>query len=930
MAENILRLRVESQEYDAKLKRAADGLQRYVDGCRKVGGTLGVVEKETLDFVKAIGRMETTSKTARGSLSEMTKAFTDLKLQYKQLTDAEKASPYGKALNNSLNQLKVRIKETQKDLQDINKELQGGSGKFGQFGSVLDGIGKKMGINANITELLTSQTALLTGAIGVSTTAVVAATKAWADYNSEIAKQQQITTVTTGLKGDDADSMTAAARALVDTYGVDFREAINAANTLMSQFGNTGDETIKLLRDGMQGMINGDGGKLLSMIQNYAPAFRDAGVSASQLVAVIHNSQGGLFSAENMNAIVMGIKNIRLMTKQTGEALAKIGIDGEKVTKALNEGTMNIFDALKLVAGQLKNVDSNSQEAGQVMQAVFGRQGTMAGTNLAKAIEGLNTNLEETKQQTGDVGKAFDNLYQANVRLEQALQNTFGYKGWEEMSTGIQTMLVTAMADVLEKVNAINTAFENNYGVSFFDAIFNAATNALGPLGKMLQLIRDINKEKGSGGGSGKSEQDEMFKYIKGGANRAEREERYNKQLSDINNRLANIGQEKTRKNADGSTSFYIDSPEVQQQQRTQLLNQRTQLVLNRENLLRGQLNKETPIIPIMSDQQKPKGGSGKGGGIVDMIEKDDFSEMEELTGLISIQQQKLADLQAMRPFAETEEEITNINQQIREANEEYQRLLNLGNSEEDPFTEMLPPLKEMNSILKDLNAQLENAETPEAYQNILSDIKAINAEMESFKGNPGITTLKKTGNETDNSWRGAASAISSVSSALQGIQDPSAKIAGIVGQAVANIALGFAQATTASSGAGIFGWIAAIVGGMATMLSTIETIHSATGFANGGVVQGPVKGYASGGTIDGTHYSGDMQIARVNAGETILTRAQAGNLVSQLEGNGLGNLNLSATVKGEDIRISLKNNGRRTGRGEYVTTNFRRYGTGY
>ena len=72
------------------------------------------------------------------------------------------------------------------------------------------------------------------------------------------------------------------------------------------------------------------------------------------------------------------------------------------------------------------------------------------------------------------------------------------------------------------------------------------------------------------------------------------------------------------------------------------------------------------------------------------------------------------------------------------------------------------------------------------------------------------------------------------------------------------------------------------------------------------------------------------MQIARVNAGETILTRAQAGNLVSQLEGNGLGNLNLSATVKGEDIRISLKNNGRRTGRGEYVTTNFRRYGTGY
>lgn len=100
-------------------------------------------------------------------------------------------------------------------------------------------------------------------------------------------------------------------------------------------------------------------------------------------------------------------------------------------------------------------------------------------------------------------------------------------------------------------------------------------------------------------------------------------------------------------------------------------------------------------------------------------------------------------------------------------------------------------------------------------------------------------------------------------------------------------------------------------------MMSTIETIHSATGYAQGGV-------------IDGNHYSGDMQIARVNAGETILTRAQAGNLVSQLDGGGLQNLRLSATISGEQIRLALNNNGRRTGRGEYVTTNFRRYGTGY
>ena len=69
MADSILRLRVQSDEYDNKLKRAAEGLNRYVEQCRKVGGTLEVVEKETLDFVKAMGQMETVSKTASGKLS---------------------------------------------------------------------------------------------------------------------------------------------------------------------------------------------------------------------------------------------------------------------------------------------------------------------------------------------------------------------------------------------------------------------------------------------------------------------------------------------------------------------------------------------------------------------------------------------------------------------------------------------------------------------------------------------------------------------------------------------------------------------------------------------------------------------------------------------------------------------------------------------
>ena len=453
MADIISRLKLESGEFDSKIKRAGQELMAYSEHCRKTGLEMGYANKDAKDFAKALGNMQTTSTTARGKISELSDAFVNLRVMYKNMTDEEKNNQFGKNLAASLDQLKTRIQDAKKDLADVQQELSGS--KFGQFGSILDGIGQKMGLNANITELLTSKTALMSAGIGAAGAIIAKATQEWAKYNAELAKQDQITTVTTGLKGPDSDRMTNQARALTDTYGVDFREAINAANTLMTQFGQTGEQAMSLISDGMQGMIQGDGPKLLSMIQQYAPAFRDAGVTASQLVAVIQNSEGGIFTDQNMNAIVMGIKNIRLMTKDTSDALAQLGIDGQKMSQQLSDGSMTIFDALKQVATQIQGVNSNSQAAGEVMQQVFGRQGAMAGTKLGEAIATLNTNLEETKRQTGEVGDAYNDLYNANVKLNGAIRDCFEYDGWDQMATGIKSSLVSALASVIEKLATI-------------------------------------------------------------------------------------------------------------------------------------------------------------------------------------------------------------------------------------------------------------------------------------------------------------------------------------------------------------------------------------------------------------------------------------------------------------------------------------------
>ena len=497
MADSILRLKVSSEEYDNKLKRATEGLNRYVSECRKVGGTLEVVEKETLYYVRALGQMDTVSKTATGKMAEMKKTFTELAVQYRQLTNEEKNSPFGKALAHSLDQLKVRINETKADLNSVTSELNGS--KFGQFGSVIDTIGQKMGITGNLTEMLTSKTALMTTAIGAGAAAAGKAAEMWASYNSELAKQDQVVTVTTGLRDGDAERMTDAVRAIAGTYNVDFREAVNAANTLMTQFGKTGDEAIQLLRDGMQGMIQGDGGKLLSMIQQYAPSFRDAGIEASQLVAIIQNSEGGLFTDQNMNAIVMGIKNIRLMTNATSEALQKIGIDSEEMTQKLNSGSMTIFDAMRQVSNVIENTGSSSQAAGEVMQQVFGRQGAMAGTKLGEAIANLNTNLEETKTQTGELGNAYRDLEIANENLNKAIRDCFEYDGWEVMKTEIETGLVNALSDVLNSCRSLYGMLEDIGALKVFEFISGSILQCIRPFRELYNYAKLLFDELGGG-----------------------------------------------------------------------------------------------------------------------------------------------------------------------------------------------------------------------------------------------------------------------------------------------------------------------------------------------------------------------------------------------------------------------------------------------
>lgn len=176
------------------------------------------------------------------------------------------------------------------------------------------------------------------------------------------------------------------------------------------------------------------------------------------------------------------------------------------------------------------------------------------------------------------------------------------------------------------------------------------------------------------------------------------------------------------------------------------------------------------------------------------------------------------------------------------------------------------------------------------------------------------IDNLNEKLNQQEMAYSLAGQSAQNFGAALAGLDDPAARAAGTVISAIANIALGFGQAVATAGKMGPWAWLAYVAAGTAALATTISTVHSLTG-------------YAEGGEIKGNSYSGDNLMAMgpnglvgLNAGEVVLNAAQTRNLASGIQNNRMGGMNLRTKVKGTELLVWLDNSLAQSGRGELVT----------
>lgn len=460
---------VTRQEYDKEVEIGKVAQKNYRDEIR-------TLQKEIQNNIRQQQQQEGSLKQLRAELSNATKAYDEMSRTEREGAKGKELQEHIKAITK---ELKGAEEETDRFYRNVgnyrNSIVEAITGN-NQFASSLanlmqEGGGTLGGMFQTAITSVKSFGAALMGLManpaffGIAGIAGVGVAFKWFfDYNQGIAEATRLTHEFTGLTGDELVSVRNEIQAIADTMGKDYKDTLSTVDALMANYGLTAQQSMKVVEDGFASGadLSGD---MLSKIQQYAPTFHDAGISADQMVAILQQTRSGIFSEKGLDIITMASKRIREMSTGTRSALEGIGIDVNKVQDDLASGARSTFDVVQEISTKMKNFGADSQQVGSVLKDVFGRQGADAGIKLIEQLDTMSTSLEEVKKQTGEWGKDQEEDIKAVAELNGAWSALFDLtdNGWEMMIDKVEDFARESLTSVLKGIIGLVNWFVRLY-----------------------------------------------------------------------------------------------------------------------------------------------------------------------------------------------------------------------------------------------------------------------------------------------------------------------------------------------------------------------------------------------------------------------------------------------------------------------------------
>ena len=135
MADVITRFKLETTQYDSKLRDSAKSLSVFSKQAELAGKDFNKFTQGSVEAARALGQVESGANNTKDKLKDLVGAYNDVARAYNKLTEEQRQSDFAKAMAQSLEELQGRIKDTKEELYSLGEVASGkGGGLFGEGG----------------------------------------------------------------------------------------------------------------------------------------------------------------------------------------------------------------------------------------------------------------------------------------------------------------------------------------------------------------------------------------------------------------------------------------------------------------------------------------------------------------------------------------------------------------------------------------------------------------------------------------------------------------------------------------------------------------------------------------------------------------------------------------------------------------------------
>lgn len=408
---------------------------------------------------------------------QLTTELGKLQKEYKQNESAiNKNESSLTGLNTKLNKTQVEILQSEKALETFQEELDDSGKKSKDLGKNVEELEEKFdGVNGMAITAAGAIGTAMVGATGVLVKGANDSVRALNDLQaktgrtseeieelSEIAKNvyndgmgegfeevtESIAVISQVLEltGDELESFTKGALLLADTFGTEINETVKTTNSLMRNFGISGDEALNIIAQGFQ--MGGDvSGELLDSLNEYSVSFSSMGFSAEDFTNILVDGvSSGVFAIDKVGDAV---KEFAIRSKDGSESSAlafeSLGLSADLMTSKFAQGGETSQEAFNNTMTALNNLEDPIVR-NTTGVALFGTQFEDLEAGAIGALAHIGTSVDINKNSLEEMSKVkYSDMESALTVIGRTLKS--------ELSDTITTNVLPKLNDFIGNIS---------------------------------------------------------------------------------------------------------------------------------------------------------------------------------------------------------------------------------------------------------------------------------------------------------------------------------------------------------------------------------------------------------------------------------------------------------------------------------------------